>query len=320
MYKRVQLILTVLIFFAVGCQKSDIENQLSPQALDSSNDSYVRLKGATISKLSPEGLERINKILASDGFNYRVAMAEMITTADDVENMGHLVIAKDVGSKKLNIDFVPGDPRRKWSGESATKITYAIDQTEDAKPAVGALTAEEATEAIDNAFKTWNNVKRTKLGLTKIDAGDMNLGVVSGVQIPNDVLADIQMAGWEDVNFKTGVLGVTYTFLFVDNEGNPTDINNDKKYDAAFREIYFNPAYSWSNDGVSDYDVETIALHEIGHGLSQGHFGTVFIDKNDELKVLPRAVMNAYYLGTLRELQKNDIGGHSSIWASWPNK
>lgn len=44
-------------------------------------------------------------------------------------------------------------------------------------------------------------------------------------------------------------------------------------------------------------DLETVAAHEVGHGLSQGHFGKVFFDKKGNLKVAPHAVMNAVITG-----------------------
>ena len=71
------------------------------------------------------------------------------------------------------------------------------------------------------------------------------------------------------------ILAVTFTIIFTDENGNPVDTDNNKKADVAWREIYYNDAFSW-NDG-SAYDVETIALHEAGHGLSQDHFGKAFL-------------------------------------------
>ena len=133
------------------------------------------------------------------------------------------------------------------------------------------------------------------------------------------ILADVQHAGWRDINFGGGVLGATFTFIFVDGGGNLTDIDNNGKLDTAFREIYYDPSFSWADDGSSNFDVETIAAHEIGHGLSQGHFGKVFIDKKGNLKFAPKAVMNAVYISPQRTLLGTDKGGHCSNWAQWPN-
>ena len=67
------------------------------------------------------------------------------------------------------------------------------------------------------------------------------------------------------------------------------------------------------------FDIETVALHEAGHGLSQGHFGKKFrTDKNGKIHFSPRAVMNASYSGIQTEILKTDNAGHCSIWANWP--
>ena len=121
------------------------------------------------------------------------------------------------------------------------------------------------------------------------------------------------------------ILAITLTFYFTTDTGEPTDIDGNKKIDTAFREIYYNDNFQWSTDpgyGTGEKDVETVALHEAGHGLSQNHFGDIFIDagKKGKVHAAPRAVMNAVYFGVQRELKGTDEGGHCSIWASWSNK
>lgn len=94
-------------------------------------------------------------------------------------------------------------------------------------------------------------------------------------------------------------------------------------------EIYYNNAFLWSTSAPEwndeEFDVETIVLHEVGHGLSQAHFGKVFFDGYGKklptlrhLHFAPRAVMNAVYWDTHRELLGSDVAGHCSIWATWP--
>ncbi len=191
-------------------------------------------------------------------------------------------------------------------------------------PSRGALSKEDGIAIIEKAFKTWDDIKNTDLNLTEKSSASNDIGVVAHSKDTTNgsplIFADIQIAGWENVDFGADVLGVTFTFVFVDNNGKFTDIDNNKKYDVSFREIYFNPSCIWTNNGTTDgIDVESIAVHEIGHGLSQAHFGTVYI-KDGEMFVNPRAVMNAYYFGSYRTLQSTDLAGHYGIWAGWPNK
>jgi hypothetical protein len=113
------------------------------------------------------------------------------------------------------------------------------------------------------------------------------------------------------------VLAATFTFVFVQG-GVPTDIDNNGKADVALREILYNDRFLWAIN--ANIDIETVALHEVGHGLSQGHFGKAFgTDANGKVHFAPRAVMNAAYSGIQQSPAGTDNGGHCSIWGSWPN-
>jgi hypothetical protein len=121
-----------------------------------------------------------------------------------------------------------------------------------------------------------------------------------------------------------GILGVTFTFRFIDGAGNSTDIDNNGVADAALREIYYNTNFPWTdnpNDRIGDggIDLESVALHEMGHGLSQGHFGNGFINKQGKIIIAPSASMNAAHTVAHREITGTDKGGHCSNWSSWPN-
>ena len=63
--------------------------------------------------------------------------------------------------------------------------------------------------------------------------------------------------------------------------------------------------------------------HEQGHALSQGHFGSislmpsgkvVWTPKNGDNVMLAAIGSNQLFEG----FQGTDIGGHCSIWATWP--
>lgn len=261
-------------------------------------------------------MTRLNTQLESSGAAFRVDYAEYITSLDSSDEAGQTVFFNNRGNKQLAAHFVPGDPRR----GGASNITYIIDQTEGAPDA---LTTAQTSAAIDRAMATWNGANCSTIPIAKLpDIGGLDLGVVefqNGLGGSPFVFADITHAGWLPGGILApNVIAVTFTFIFINPDATPTDIDNNGKADTAFREILYNNAFVWNID--ANIDVETIALHEAGHGLSQGHFGKAFInDSNGKLHFSPRAVMNAAYSGVQQGLAGTDNAGHCSIWGSWPN-
>jgi hypothetical protein len=271
-------------------------------------------------------LDQVNLALAAQGADIRAGMAEYITDPS-AEEAGSEVIAKDVGNRQLGADFVPHDPRREWSGPadgSDDDITFAIDRTGDAVPPGGGLTAAQTTGAIQRAMATWDGATCSTLPIFENPDFGLDIGIVAfqnGLGGGPFVFADVQHAGWRDINFAAGILGVTFTFIFIDENGDPTDIDGNGRIDVAFREIYYDPSFVWAIDqGPPFVDVESIAVHEAGHGLSQAHFGKVSIKNDGSLKASPKAVMNALYFEVTQSLRGTDSGGHCSNWSAWPNK
>ena len=266
-------------------------------------------------------MDTVNAELAAQEADYRVVMAEYVTGEGD--QAGATVISKDVGNKQLDTDFVPFDARRAgWSGPvggANDDITYAIDMTGDAVPPNGGLTAAQTDAAIDRAMATWAAQTCSTLSITQNPDFGIDIGFVaffSGLGGSPCIFADVQHAGWRDIDFPPGVLAATFTASFFPF----TDIDNNGKIDVAVRETYYDPSFSWADDGVTDFDVEAVALHEAGHGLSQAHFGNIFFKKDGTVKRAPAAVMNPFILGQQRTLLGSDVGGHCSNWADWPNK
>jgi hypothetical protein len=194
----------------------------------------------------------------------RVVMAEVITAAESGE-AGITVLAKDLGNKQLDFDFVPFDPRRAgtpvtdggWSGSidgPTDDITYAVDQLGGA---IDGLTQAQTNAAIDAAMATWDGQTCSDLPITKNPDFGVPLGVLAG----GFLVADVMHAGWDKLNFGGGVLGVTFTFLFcAPCEPTPvyTDIDSNGKLDTAFGEIYYDPVnnigtpepWPWTTDGT----------------------------------------------------------------------
>lgn len=271
-------------------------------------------------------LQHVNDVLTISGADYRVEMAEYITIGGE-HGAGTTIFANDRGNKQLAFDFVPFDARRAWSGPDGA-ITWINDLVDGAT--ASGLTAAETAAAIGTAMGTWDGQTCSDLPLNALGDVAMDLGVVQNILSfggSGFVLADLTHAGWLPRAFFDAIappnggdfiLGVTFTFQFVGADGNPTDIDNNGAFDAAFREINYNDAFSWAIGG--NIDVETVALHEAGHGLSQAHFGKIFrTDANGMIHFAPRAVMNAAYSGVQQSLTGTDVAGHCSNWGSWPN-
>jgi hypothetical protein len=261
--------------------------------------------------------DKANIALGGRAYGVRVGAVEWITSADGGEEGGQIVFFNDRGNKELSSHFVPGDPRR----DGRTNITYLVDQSGD----TGDPTATGQSEAaIDRAMATWDGETCSALNITKnVDTGaDPDLLDELDPAIPDDgtggiFAADIVHAGWIPTGFPTNVIAATFTFIFVDEDGIPTDIDNNKRADVAWREIYYNDQFLWQING--NIDVETAALHESGHGLSQAHYGTLFqTTSNGQFHFAPRAVMNAGYTGIQQALTATDNGGHCTNWGSWP--
>lgn len=252
---------------------------------------------------------------------YTIFSAEYLT-AEESGHVGREIIFSNVGNKQLNADFVPG-----ISLDGSDAVSYYIDS----KRPSGELTSEQTGQAITSAMTTWDGVSCSDLGLFQVPSSDrITTGFISkyfGFGGSYDYVADVVHAGWLGAAFfnrlapqgSTYILAVTFTIIFTDDHGVPTDIDNNGNLDVAWREIYYNDAFPWAIG--AHYDVETIALHEAGHGLSQGHFGAAFFDGGKgKLHFSPRAVMNAAYSGIQTAIAKTDNAGHCSNWSSWPNK
>ena len=279
------------------------------------------LVSSAASALPPvRSLNDINPRLAALGLHYRLEKVEWITGAGAE---GQIVFFDDRGNKQAPSHWVPFDPDRTGLADIFTIIDGAEGATSSG------LTEAETTAAIERAFQTWEDVQCSTIPITNFGSVPVDLGVVQALVGLGGLLAvaaDVTHAGFLpqgffDLFFPPGsaVLAATFTFEFMDGSGNPTDINNDKKGDTAFRETYYNDAANWQID--DDIDVESVALHETGHGLSQVHFGKLLLtDANGRFHFSPRAVMNAGYTGVQQVLTGSDNSGHCSIWSNWPNK
>ena len=268
---------------------------------------------------NPGVLPQINEQLAALGLNVRAEAIEYLT------------IGRGRPSNRIFAQpfrWVPNDARRLADG---TNITYLVDQSDGAT--ASGLTNAQTEPAIDRSFDTWQ--EETCLAdvdiLKRADSGadpDIFDSFFGFGGFGNPFLADITEAGWLPRAFfeavggpggGRGILAFSVTFIFIDGDGNPTDLDGDNRLDTALNEVYYNNTFGdpgddragnpWGIDvALPGIDVETVALHENGHSLGIGHFGPP-----------PSAVMNPIYAGINQDPDSADHAGMCGVWAPWPN-
>ena len=267
-------------------------------------------------------MEAVNEQLEALGKDVRLEVVEYFTARDEAGQMVYF----DDRTKQQGAHWVPGDPRRGGYSE----IYWLSDMIEGTATGV---TLADTQLAVGSAMATWDGVKCSTIPLIQWPDLGLDWGYVQflvGMGGMPGWYGDFTHAGWLPGGFfdmiggpgaSDYVLGMTFTFIWIDSSGEPTDMDNNRKRDVAFRETYYNNKFQWGINTGWPIDVETVVLHETGHGLSQDHFGKLFeTDANGKFHFAPRAVMNAGYTGVQQNLTATDIGGHCSIWAGWPNR
>ena len=268
---------------------------------------------------------------------YNIQLVKMELLGEEYE-AGNTVVFNDVGNKQAPSDFVPNDPRNFFPG---TNVLFWTDGTEQGTEGTNySMTPSETLNAIYSSVNTWNSISCSEgvnfshiFTTTPSDIYN-DVGVVqrargfggAGWRINGSILhgGNLPAAFFEVLREGGGerTLGVTFTFIFFDQTG-PTDIDQNGKNDVAFREIYINGSRNFQdapgdvmNNGIIDY--ETVVMHEVGHGLSQNHFGKAIEGKNGKIHFAPSALMNAGYSKAQREITATDNAGHCGIWENWP--
>ncbi|HET6341130.1 MAG TPA: matrixin family metalloprotease [Gemmatimonadota bacterium] len=283
---------------------------------------------------SGPGAERLSPAAKGQGGGEPDMMAAMLRANDALRTQGlgiaaeaieYFTIGEARPSDRIHAQpfrWVPNDPRRLAQG---IDITYIVDQSEG--KTFSGLTNAQTEPEIDAAMQTWDaeaaldRVAIFKRADPNRDITIFDFFFCDGRQ-GNPFAADIVSAGWWDPEcFGVSTLAFSVTFIFVDDAGNPTDINGDGYLDTALNEVYFND--KWGNPrfdtgGLNPWtvgqqnlpaiDVRTVSFHELGHSLELGHFGPP-----------PDAVMNPVYAGPRIEALSPDESGLQAVWQSWPN-
>jgi hypothetical protein len=177
-------------------------------------------------------------------------------------------------------------------------VRYFITNT-----GVAGVTAQQFQTAVSRAFSTWHAVEDTETSST----------FVGFVQAPPFVDDGANIIGYLNQPGQDRTLAAT-TFTVDETDGRILE-----------SDIYFNAIFPWSTaeaGGTDRYDVESIALHEIGHllGLSHSALGETDIIGGSRRVIGAEAVMFpiAFTPGNIanRSLKSDDIAGISDIYGT----
>lgn len=284
-----------------------------------------------------EVLASMNAALrAQEGPRVAITKAELLVSAAGADQ-ATTIYAND-RTRLTETQFVENDPRR---GSPPDTITYLVDQSDGlaltllappppSGPLPVAVLPNAITEAeIDASMAAWGAMNCNGPAMQKIPDDGTDPDLIDGLVFGNPALigtprADITHAGWLPANFfdaiapdgSSFILGVTFTFVFIDDNDEPTDVDGDGRADVAFREIYYNRSFPWGTGGA-DYnvDIQSVAIHEAGHALGLAHFGKIFQKTNGTLQFAPKAIMNAAYVEEDRRIRGTDNGAFCQAWA-----
>lgn len=200
-------------------------------------------------------------------------------------NSGPVRVAADTGVESYGVDFLVtySYSQVKWAGDNPT-ISYKINEnTSD-------CTGEGA--AVQAATKSWNNAG----GNFHFKYTGAHKQTVSSRNNVNEILWGAT-GGSGSTLAETSIWYNTQTMRIVECD------------------TVFADRWNWHTNKTTSYDVETIALHELGHWMTLAdQYGTVDAEYD------PGKVMYGYNAGQLkRALQCDDISGVTWIYGGKPN-
>ncbi|HEX3131071.1 MAG TPA: matrixin family metalloprotease [Thermoanaerobaculia bacterium] len=235
-----------------------------------------------------------------------------------VEQIEVLTLGEGRASTRLHrqpFRWVAGDSRRRADGAN---ITYLVD-TQGISSTLNPVAAEASLDSATRSWASQSCLSGTKIVKRPYNGADPDIfdGLLGFGGYGDWRLADVVHAGFMPPAFFDAVngpgsgdtvLAFSVTFVFVGPDGQPSDVNKDGYLDTAANEIYYNDGFSWLLGAKGSLDLESVALHEIGHSLGLGHVGPPL-----------EAIMNPVYAGVNRSLKPLDMAALCSVWSRWPS-
>lgn len=346
--RHTALALAGAIVLSAACTESPVTpaatlTAVPDRSLASSTEDVPELAGN-------HALAEINASLALAGSNVRIAKAEFIVDVDGHNEATSQTVFANDRARGIGSEWVVRDPRR----DGRVGISWAFGSSRPSNPfvrnadgsGVRQLTLAEQATFMEEGMNAWDAVQCSsapvaRVGITAGTDPDMLDEFFRGLPPSANYVqpADIVQSSWQPSFFfrniaiffdmppasGDNILGVTFTLVFVDADGNPTDIDGNGKDDIGLAELFYNARFFWGNSGASNVvDIYSIVAHESGHAFGLGHFGKVFVTKKaasdgisiSDIKVAPEALMNALYITGRSEILGTDNSSFCQIWGS----
>ncbi|MGD2179413.1 MAG: matrixin family metalloprotease, partial [Anaerolineae bacterium] len=166
---------------------------------------------------------------------------------------------------------------QKWPGSDPMGEDYLVNPANN-----DGLGAMAVLNAVTSAAGTWSSVSTADF---EFSYGTTTGATTHGYNNANEIL-------WRNVG-ASSTLATSYWWY------NYSDFILEA-------DVVFNDYHAWTTSGPGGYDIETVALHELGHWLSLDHSNN------------PSAIMYATYGGVQHLLHQDDIDGISWIYPGEP--
>jgi hypothetical protein len=217
---------------------------------------------------------------------YRIAAIVLLVIVFGVPTAAYLKLGTRVGGRTVTMEW------RQFP------IRYFVTNRD-----VDGVTAQQFSTAVQRAFLTWQGVPNTQTSSTFVGFTQANPSSGDGATV----------LGFQNHPELDRTLAATNFFI------------DSTTGEIVESDIFFNSAFIWStaDAGVSGrFDVESIALHEIGHlfGLSHSALGETELRAGGRRVLGAEAVMFpiAFSAGDItgRRLRADDVAGLSDIYGN----
>jgi hypothetical protein len=144
-------------------------------------------------------------------------------------------------------------PARRWNQENPTIQLYLLT---DANYNAEGLNTNSVCTAIQTASNIWDGATYQRLFANT---------VIPSSSVSRDVQDGKSVHSWENIGAYNGIYSPGHAHIWY-----TTASQKDGFFQITDSDVDYNTYYNWNTNGISsgmNYDIETIAVHELGHTL-----------------------------------------------------